>query len=67
MLALVTTDEQARCCPDCGVRSTDPHSWVPPVADLPVAGRRTGPTWNKRRWRCQTTECPRKTFTEALP
>jgi zinc-finger of transposase IS204/IS1001/IS1096/IS1165 len=42
MLALVTTDEQARCCPDCGVRSTDPHSWVTTSPrDLPVAGRRT--------------------------
>jgi transposase len=50
MLALVTTDEQARCCPDCGVRSTDPHSWVTTSPrDLPVAGRRTELTWNKRR------------------
>lgn len=24
MLALVTADDQARCCPSCGVRSTPP-------------------------------------------
>ncbi|MEY9968117.1 transposase [Streptacidiphilus sp. MAP12-16] len=67
MLALVTTDEQARCCPGCGVRSERPHSWVTTrPRDLPVAGRRTERTWNKRRWRCRQAACPRKTFTEAL-
>jgi transposase len=68
MLALVTCDEQARCCPDCGVRSGRPHSWVRTrPRDLPVAGRRTGLTWTKRRWRCVNEQCRRKTFTEALP
>jgi transposase len=32
-----------------------------------VAGRRTGLTWTKRRWRCVNEQCRRKTFTEALP
>src|SRR5258708_23726818 len=42
MLALVTVDDQARCCPDCGGRSQDPHSCVTTTPrDLPVAGRRT--------------------------
>lgn len=68
MLALVTVDEQARCCPDCGIRSERPHSWVTTrPRDLPVAGRRTELIWNKRRWRCREAVCPRKTFTEALP
>jgi transposase len=68
MLALVTVDEQARCCPDCGIRSERPHSWVTTKPrDLPVAGRQAELIWNKRRWRCQEAVCPRKTFTEALP
>lgn len=68
MLALVTCDEQARCCPGCGVRSTRPHSWVRTrPRDLPVAGRRTRLTWTKRRWRCLNEACPRRTFTESLP
>lgn len=68
MLVLVTVDEQARCCPDCGIRSERPHSCVTArPRDLPVAGRRTELIWNKRRWRCREAVCPRKTFTEALP
>jgi transposase len=68
MLALVTVDEQARCCPGCGVRSRDPHSWVRTrPRDLPVAGRRTELIWTKRRWRCRNETCPRVTFTESLP
>jgi transposase len=68
MLALVTADEQARCCPDCGIRSHRPHSWVTTrPRDLPLAGRFAELTWTKRRWRCQSPDCPRATFTEALP
>lgn len=68
MLALVTVDEQARCCPACGARSEHPHGWVQTrPRDLPVAGRRTWLTWTKRRWQCRNLDCPRRTFTEALP
>lgn len=68
MLALVTSDEQARCCPECGVRSHSPHSRrVTRPRDLPVAGRRTQLWWNKRRWRCRNPGCSRATFTESLP
>src|SRR3954447_5333726 len=68
MIALVTRDEQARCCPECGVRSEHPHGWVRTrPRDLPVAGRPTALTWTKRRWQCRQTVCPRRTFTEALP
>ncbi|MBS2545307.1 transposase [Catenulispora sp. NL8] len=68
MLALVTVDEQANCCPGCGVRSENPHGWVRTrPRDLPVAGRRTALTWTKRRWKCQNPGCPRRTFTESLP
>lgn len=45
-----------------------PHSWVATrPRDLPVAGRFTSLTWTKRRWRCQSADCPRATFTESLP
>jgi zinc-finger of transposase IS204/IS1001/IS1096/IS1165 len=68
MLALVTIDEQARCCPACRVRPEHPHGWVQTrPRDLPVAGRRTELTWTKRRWKCRTPDCPRRTFTESLP
>ncbi|MFF2901788.1 transposase family protein [Streptomyces sp. NPDC057966] len=46
-------DERARCCSDCGVRSRRPHPWVRTrPQNLPVAGRPTGLTRTKRRWRC---------------
>lgn len=68
ILALVTRDERARCCPGCGVRSERPHSWVRTrPRDLPAAGRGTSLTWTKRRWRCVNPDCGRRTFTEALP
>ncbi|MFL6110985.1 MAG: ISL3 family transposase [Catenulispora sp.] len=68
ILALVTAADQARCCPDCGVRSGRAHSWVTTrPRDLPVAGRRTELWWTKRRWRCGNPDCERATFTESLP
>jgi transposase len=68
ILTLVTADEQARCCPDYGVRSKHPHGWVRTrPRDLPVAGRRTELRWTKRRWCCPEDDCPRRTFTESLP
>ena len=67
-LALVTAAEEARCCPDCAVRSAHPHSWVRTrPRDLPIAGRRSTLTWTKRRWRCGNPACARATFTESLP
>ena len=68
MIALVTRDERARCCPACGARSEHPHGWVrTSPRDLPVTGRSSALTWTKRRWQCREPGCPRKTFTEALP
>lgn len=68
MIALVTRDDQAQCCPGCGARSENPHGWVRTrPRDLAVAGRPTALTWTKRRWQCRTQDCPRRTFTEALP
>ncbi len=67
MLALVTADESARCCPECGMFSTSAHSWVTTrPRDLPVAARpcHCQLRWKKRRWRCRNPACTRETFTE---
>ena len=34
--------------------------------DLPVGGRRSRLVWTKRRWRCDESACPRRSFTEAV-
>jgi transposase len=68
MIALVTRDEQARCCPVCGVRSEHPHGWVcTGPRDLPVTGRPIVLNWTKRRRQCREPNRPCRTFTEALP
>jgi transposase len=65
---LLTDAESARHCPMCGFRSETPHSNVETrPRDLAVAGRRTEPTWRKKRWRCMEPSCPKVTFTEAVP
>lgn len=68
ILALVTTCEDARCCPQCGQRSTRSLGLVTTrPRDLPLAGRPTALRWTKRRWTCDNGECPRRSFTESLP
>jgi transposase len=65
---LVTTDEQARCCPGCGVRAVRSKGWsVTRPRDLPVGGRRPRLLWRKRRWHCDEVGCLRRSFTEAVP
>ena len=64
---LVTADEQARRCPECGTparRSKGRRVTRP--RDLPVGGRPAGLRWRKRRWRCDEPGCRRETFTEAV-
>ncbi|WP_433351483.1 ISL3 family transposase [Microtetraspora malaysiensis] len=62
---LVTADEQARACPECGVAAVRVKEWVTTrPRDLPVAGRRCDLRWRKRRWYCDEQACPRGTFTE---
>jgi transposase len=65
---LVTADEQARHCPDCGVRSwRSKGRRVTRPRDLPVGGRRPRLVWTKRRWRCDEPGCRRRSFTESVP
>jgi transposase len=64
---LVTADEQARLCPECGIRaSRSKGRRVTRPRDLPVGGRRVRLLWVKRRWRCDVQACARRSFTEAL-
>ncbi|MGI5215860.1 ISL3 family transposase [Plantactinospora sp. CA-290183] len=64
---LVTADEQARRCPECGTparRSKGRRVTRP--RDLPVGGRRPSPRWCERRWCCDEPGCRRGSFTEAV-
>ena len=68
ILALVTSCEDARCCPGCGVRAARSLGLVTTrPRDLPPAGRATVLNWTKRRWRCANTGCERTSFTESVP
>ncbi|MGI5182522.1 ISL3 family transposase [Dactylosporangium sp. CA-152071] len=64
---LVTADEQARCCPDCGTPAVRVKQWTTTrPRDLPVAGRTSRLRWRKRRWFCDLAGCRRRTFTEQV-
>jgi transposase len=67
VVRLVTADERARRCPECGTmarRSKGRRTTRP--RDLTVGGRRPCLVWRKRRWRCDEPACPRRSFTEAV-
>jgi transposase len=65
---LVTADEQARHCPDCGTRARRSKGRrVTRPRDLPVGDRRPRLVWTKRRWRCDAPACWRRSFTESVP
>lgn len=65
---LVTSDERARVCPECGTwaRRSKGRSVTRP-RDLPVGGRRPRLVWMKRRWYCDQPVCVRGSFTESVP
>ncbi|MBO0914356.1 transposase family protein [Streptomyces laculatispora] len=69
---LVTADERARHCPDCGTRARRSKGRrlprarrskgrrLPRPRDLSVGGRRPRLVWAKRRWRCDELACRRR-------
>ncbi|MFC7247100.1 transposase family protein [Catellatospora aurea] len=64
---LVTADERARRCPECGTAARRSKGRrVTRPRDLPVGGRPTRLRWFKRRWRCDKPGCARASFTEAV-
>lgn len=67
VVQVVTADENARNCPECGTRARRSKGQrVTHPRDLPVGGRRPQLVWTKRRWRCDQPQCPRGSFTEAV-
>jgi transposase len=55
-------------CPGCGRRSRRVHShYTRRVADEPVGGRPVEIHLQIRRFRCDTRNCPRRTFAEQVP
>jgi transposase len=67
VVQLVTNDPDAARCPGCRAVSTSGKDWVlTRPHDLPCGGGQLAVQWRKRRWRCRTTVCPQRTFTEQV-
>jgi transposase len=67
VVQVVTADEAARVCPECGTRARRSKGRrVTRPRDLQVGGRRPQLVWTKRRWRCDQRACRRGSFTEAV-
>ena len=67
VVQLVTDDPEAARCPACRELSTSGKEWVlTRPRDLAVGDRFTLTQWRKRRWRCRTRDCGRRTFTEQV-
>jgi transposase len=65
-LSLVATAPTARC-PLCGQASRHIRSsYTRHVADVPCAGRQVQLLLRVRKFRCDTTDCPRRIFAERL-
>jgi transposase len=64
---LVTAEESARACPQCGVPSHQARGTaVTRPRDLPIGGRALELVWHKRRWYCREPRCPTGSFTEQV-
>ena len=60
--------EQARCCPDCGMPAAKAKEMVTTTPrDIRLGDRQVRLRWRKKRWTCGNEDCARKTFTEFLP
>jgi transposase len=65
---VVTDHPGAGACPGCGTRSARVHEHVlAHPRDLRRGVDEVSVAWLKRRWKCGTDGCARKTFTESLP
>lgn len=63
---VVTNEDSARACPDCGVFATRPKGYrTTRPRHLPCGGRPVSIRWRKTRWYCTEVACPRGSFTEA--
>jgi transposase len=67
IVQVATDDPDAARCPVCREVSTSGKEWVlTRPRDLPCGGVFAVTLWRKRRWRCRTEGCPRRTFTEQV-
>jgi transposase len=67
IVQLATDDPDAARCPACRAVSSSGKDWVlTRPKDLPCGGVFALVQWRKRRWRCRTEGCARRTFTEAV-
>lgn len=64
---VVTADQTAACCPDCGhwSRSVKGRTVTTP-RDIGYGADPILLRWNKIRWRCGNGECGRSSFTEVI-
>jgi transposase len=68
LVYVVTAASVVPACPDCGLPSTRHRGQVATAPrDAHCFGTRVRLLWRKRRWRCANPDCPRKSFTEAVP
>jgi transposase len=68
LVYVVTAASAVPACPSCGAVSTRMKGRVATVPrDLACFGAAARLLWLKRRWRCDTAACPRRSFTEAAP
>lgn len=64
---LATADASARACPACGVFASRVKGWAATRRrDLLYGEGGLESVWNKRRWWCRETACPRRSFTERI-
>ncbi len=64
----VTDHPGAAVCPECGTRSVRMHEHVlARPRDLRRGLDEVRVAWLKRRWKCGSEGCTRRTFTESLP
>ncbi|GBE68136.1 hypothetical protein MFM001_45980 [Mycobacterium sp. MFM001] len=64
---VVTADEAAAACPECGVVSSSvkEHATTSPK-DIPYGHDDIVVRWRKTRWRCREDYCEKSSFTEAI-
>ncbi len=65
---VLTTPGVPQLCPRCGTPARRSKERVCAVLrDIPAGQARIELRWHKQRWWCDNPDCPRKTFTEAVP
>jgi transposase len=63
----MSSTRSSRSCPDCGVSSRRVHSrYGRQLDDRPIAGRPVLIQLTVRRFFCDTSACPRRTFVEQV-